>query len=93
MALEGALRLHSQTRQRLDPLLRDIANCISLLASKDGEGVGAGRGGHQQDVRVVSASSSFFRFILSLSASASRRAIWIFCWMDSALISAMLSRQ
>lgn len=41
----------------------------------------------------MSASSSFFRFILSLSASASRRAIWIFCWMDSALISAICRQQ
>ena len=38
---------------------------------------------------MVSASSSFLRFILSLSASASRRAIWIFCCTDSALASAM----
>jgi hypothetical protein len=29
------------------------------------------------------------RFILSLSASASRRASWIFCWMVSWFISAM----
>lgn len=29
---------------------------------------------HARDVRVVSASSSFFRFILSFRASASRRA-------------------
>lgn len=38
----------------------------------------------------MSASSSFFRFILSFRASASRRAIWIFCWMDSWFMSAML---
>ena len=43
--------------------------------------------------RVVSASSSFFRFIRSLSASASRRAICIFCCMDSAFASAMGSVQ
>lgn len=41
------------------------------------------------DSRVVSASSSFLRFIRSLRASASRRAIWIFCWIDSAFASAM----
>lgn len=41
------------------------------------------------DSRVVSASSSFLRFIRSLSASASRRAICIFCWIDSAFASAM----
>lgn len=38
----------------------------------------------------MSASSSFFRFILSFRASASRRATWIFCWMDSWFMSAML---
>lgn len=43
------------------------------------------------DLHVVSASSSFLRFIRSLSASASRRAICIFCWIDSALASAMPS--
>jgi hypothetical protein len=42
---------------------------------------------------VVSASSSFLRFIRSLRASASRRAIWIFCWMDSAFASAMPPKQ
>jgi len=41
------------------------------------------------NLRVVSASSSFFFFMRSLRASASRRAIEIFCWMDSALPSAM----
>lgn len=39
--------------------------------------------------RVVSASSSFLRFMRSFRASASRRAIWMRCWMLSALISAM----
>lgn len=38
----------------------------------------------------MSASSSFFRFILSFRASASRRATWIFCWIDSWFMSAML---
>lgn len=39
--------------------------------------------------RVVSASSSFLRFILSFNDSASRRAMAIFCVIDSALMSAM----
>ena len=38
---------------------------------------------------MVSASSSFLRFMRSLSASASRRAMEIFCCIDSALASAM----
>lgn len=37
---------------------------------------------------MVSASSSFLRFIRSLSASASRLAIWILVWMLS-FVSAM----
>lgn len=82
MALEGALGLHGQARESLDSLLSDIADWIEMLAG--------GRHGGAADIRVVSASSSFFRFILSLRASASRRATWIRCWMDSALISAML---
>lgn len=95
MALEGALRLHRQARQRLDPLLRDIADCTARVSNDRGGAAGAAGAsrtgaGH---VRVVSASSSFFRFILSLSASASRRAVWIFCWIDSAFISAMLRGQ
>jgi hypothetical protein len=38
----------------------------------------------------VSASSSFLRFIRSLRASASRRAIWMRCWMVSAFMSAII---
>lgn len=87
MAFEGALRLHRETRQGLHPLLRDISNWRADVSY--GRWICRSRG-RQRNVRVVSASSSFFRFILSFRASASRRAIWIFCWIDSALISAML---
>ena len=38
----------------------------------------------------MSASSSFLRFIRSLRASASRRAIWMRCWMLSAFMSAII---
>jgi len=85
MALEGPLRLHCEARQSLDAVSGDIADCterVSIRCSVHAR--------QRRDIRVVSASSSFFLFILSLSASASRRAIWIFCWMDSWFMSAML---
>lgn len=89
MALEGALRLHGEARQSLDAVSSNIADWTGRVSSGQARASSGGEG-PAQDVRVVSASSSFFRFILSLRASASRRAIWIFCWMDSWFMSAML---
>src|SRR4051812_39159662 len=92
VSFELFLRLHRQSRQHIDSLLRDIANYTRFVSSErfGSDGPARGRQVSRADIRVVSASSSFLRFILSLSASASRRAIWIFCWMDSAFISAIL---
>lgn len=77
MAFEGALRLHSQPRKLLDALPGDITDCGIELAHQ--MATMASGSTERGDLRVVSASSSFLRFILSLSASASRLAICIFC--------------
>ena len=90
MALEGALCFHGEARQGLDAISGNIADWSSVLAV-DMAGVGMQRQAltGADHVRVVSASSSFLRFIRSLRASASRRASWIFCCMVSWFMSAM----
>lgn len=97
MAFEGAFGLHSESWELLRSLSRDIPHFKAdgqplrarLVQCKPGKK----QKRNMRYLQVVSARSSFLRFILSFNASASRRAICIFCCIDSAFASAMPSGQ
>jgi len=88
MPLQCLLRPHHLAlRDGLLLLLSNSSDWIAvvrLIGSGGGGGCGGGMSWDEQgNLRVVSASSSFLRFILSFKVSASRRA----CWMRDCMAS------